>query len=267
MPDPRVEAVESYVYSLRSGEPSAAERAAPHLAADVVLSDGRNEFSGKAAVLARITGFWPNTPVYHQGGWSDPVEENGRIVVTAVFPPLGAAPKSLTLTFAFDAASQIRRVDQAITPQSPPAETTTIPDFVRGVVNSALANGTPIVLAYTDADGAPSLSLRGSVQVYSDSQLCIWARSAEGGLARALAGPNNQVSLLYRESKTRSTLIFRGRARIATDETTRSRVYEMVPEVEQNHDPDRRGAAVLIDVERIQGGTVYGPVRMVRSYA
>ena len=264
MPDPRVQAVEAYVYSIRSGEPTAAARAARHLADDVVLSDGRNELVGKAAVLQRIAGFWPNTPVYHQGGWSDPVADGGRLRVTAVFPPLGAAPKALNLTFAFNEAGKISRVDQELVPQTPAAETDTIPDFLRGIVNGALANGTPIVLAYTDETGAPSLSLRGSTQVYSPTQLCIWARSAEGGLPRALAR-NDQVSLLYRESKTRSTLIFRGRARVATDEATRRRVYEMVPEVEQNHDPDRRGAAVLIEVERIQGGTVYGGVRMLRT--
>jgi hypothetical protein len=40
----------------------------------------------------------------------------------------------------------------------------------------------------------------------------------------------------------------------------------MIPEVEQNHDPARKGAAMIIEIDRMQGFSTGGePVRMVRK--
>jgi hypothetical protein len=39
----------------------------------------------------------------------------------------------------------------------------------------------------------------------------------------------------------------------------------MAPEVEQMHDPGRKGAALIIDVVRLQGGGPKGNFRMVRE--
>src|SRR5262249_29424655 len=151
------------------------------------------------------------------------------------------------LTFTFDAEHQISRVDQVTVQQGapPPPVPDIIPSFVRGVVNGALANGTPMVLSYVDEQGQPSLSLRGSIQVYSDTQLSIWVRNAASGLIRSL-DKNPSVALLYRDSKTRTTLIFRGHGHVETNEAVRDRVYALSPEVEQNHDPERNGAALLV---------------------
>lgn len=261
----RSEAVEAYVKNLRTGEHSAAEAAANHLAKDVVLVTGNNEIAGYDKVVEAITGVWPNTAVYVQGGWSAPKEDGDRMKVTAVFPPLGAAPASANYTFSFNGDGKINRIEQEIVPQPPASPTDTIPDVVRGIVNGALANGTPICVAYVDEGGAPVQSLRGSTQVYSDTQLSIWLRNAEGGLARSLE-KNPNMSLLWRDQKTRSTLIFQGRGHIEPDEAVRRRVFELAPEVEQNHDPGmRKGAALIIDLDKIQGGTVRGGVRMSRG--
>jgi hypothetical protein len=106
------------------------------------------------------------------------------------------------------------------------------------------------------------LSLRGSTQVYSDTQLCIWVRNSEGGLVKAMSGGRpGKISLLYRDSRTRTTLIFQGRGHVETDQSVRARVYELAPEVEQNHDPGHRGAALLLDIPQLQATTVRGPIR------
>ena len=42
---------------------------------------------------------------------------------------------------------------------------------------------------YTDDNGRPNLSLRGSTQVYSDTQLSMWVRHATGGMAKLYAEP------------------------------------------------------------------------------
>jgi hypothetical protein len=258
----RARAAQAYVRALRTGEPSATDRAAAQLADDVVLVIGDTRVEGRDRVRERVTGQWPLTPVYLQGAWSDPQEQGDAVTVTATFPGLGAAPAGLTLTFAFDAADRIREVRQEARPAAPPEAQATIPDHVRGIINSALANGFPIGVAYVDEAGQPVLAPRGSTQVYSPTQLCIWVRNAEGGLASAVAA-NPRLALLYRDSRTRTTLSIQGRGRIVDDEAVRARVFELAPEVEQNHDPQRKGAALVIDVDRLQGTTASGAVRVV----
>jgi len=88
-------------------------------------------------------------------------------------------------------------------------------------------------------------------------------RNADGGLIRALQS-HPSVSLLYRDSKSRTTLIFRGRGHVETDEAVRDRVFTLSPEVEQNHDPARTGAVVVVDVTSLQGTTPRGGVRVER---
>jgi hypothetical protein len=187
-------------------------------------------------------------------------EEDGRVVAHGELPPLGAAPQKVDLTFSFDGGDKVSRIEQ-VSQAAPPQQFDRLPEFVRGTINAALTNSTPIVVAYVDENGQPVLSLRGSTQVYSDTQLCIWVRNAEGGIVRAMAG-NNRLSLLYRDSRSRTTLIMRGRGHVESAPEVRDRVFQLAPEVEQNHDPQRRGAALIIDITQLQGTTVRGMVRV-----
>jgi pyridoxamine 5'-phosphate oxidase-like protein len=256
----RTQAAEAYIKALRTGEPSATQAASQYLAADVVLATGNDEVSGRDNVVKRITGQWPLTPVFQHAGFSTPVEEDGHVTAEGELPPMGAAPQKISLNFAFDGDSKIKRIEQK-QQAAGPQQFETIPSFVRGIINGALNNGTPMVVAYTDENGQPVLSLRGSTQVYGDTQLCIWVRNAAGGIVNAMSR-NNRVSLLYRDSKVRTTLIIQGRGRVETDPDVRERVYQLAPEVEQNHDPGRKGAALVIDVVSLGGTTVRGMVRV-----
>jgi len=256
----RTQAAEAYIKALRTGEPSATQAAGQYLADDVVLATAQGEVSGRTEVLKRITGQWPQTPVFQHAGFGTPQESNGSITYEGEIPPMGAAPQKLILKFSFDGSDKIQRVEQQAQ-NAPAQQSETIPNFVRGIINGALNNGTPIVVAYTDENGQPSLSLRGSTQVYGDTQLCIWVRNADGGIIKTLSR-NNRISLLYRDSKTRSTLIIQGRGHVETDPAVRERVFQLSPEVEQNHDPSMKGAALIIDVVSLAGTTQRGPVRV-----
>jgi hypothetical protein len=68
------------------------------------------------------------------------------------------------------------------------------------------------------------------------------------------------MTLLYRNSNSRSTLIVKGEGHIATDEAVKNRVFELSHEVEQAHDPGRSGAALIIDVKEMRGGTPRGGI-------
>lgn len=254
-------AAKAYVRALRSGEVSASQRASAQLASDVEATIGTAKLSGKGDVLAHISGNWPNTPVYQMGAWGEPVLDGGVVTVEAEFPAFGAGPARATLTFAFNDADEIASVEEVYVGGPRPEPQKEIPLAARGMINTALANGTPMVVAYVDENGVPQLSLRGSVQVFSPTQLCAWLRSAEGGLTRSIA-INPNISLLYRDSRTRSTLIVKGTAHIDDDADVRDEVFELAPEVEQNHDPNRTGAALIIDVSEMRGGTPRGGINV-----
>src|SRR3979411_3168387 len=120
----RTEAAEAYVKALRTGEPSATQLAGQYLADDVVLAAGQDEIVGHANVLKRITGQWPVPSVFVHAGFSAPREEDGLVKVDAEFPPMGAAPQKLSLSFGFNGNDKISRIDQQqqAAPPQPPAD-------------------------------------------------------------------------------------------------------------------------------------------------
>ena len=266
----RLEAAEAYVRAMRTGEFPAVEEASKALAADVKLNGatvwGRQgaTVEGHDDVLYRITGVWPNTPVYVRGFWTAAREEGNEVKVDATFPGMGAAPAEVHLTFRFNGQDQISEVDQQIVPQPRPEAQDTIPANARGTINGALANNTPMCISYVDENGMPSMSMRGSVQVYSDTQLSIWVRNKEGGMVKALA-KNPYIGLLYRDNATRSTLIVQGKGHVETDPEIVERVWNGIQDVEQKHETREPGCALIIDVLKMQGGTPRGGVRVERS--
>jgi hypothetical protein len=268
--NPRVRAVEAYLKALRTGEASATVSAARHLAPDVVLDtvgahmwgNGPEHFEGYDQTVNMITGIGVMTGVYRTAAWSNPTTvDTDRLQVSA---QIGGLLSSSTLTFTFNDQDQIVHVEQVNAGGSPAPVTDRIPDFVKAYVNSALANNTPLIVAYTDLNGAPVLSLRGSTQVFSDTQLSIWVRHANGGMANALRS-NPRMALMYRDPPARANLTFEGLGHFEADPEVRDRIFELMPEVEQKHDPGHTGAALLIDIQRLTGSTPRGAVRMQTS--
>jgi hypothetical protein len=255
-------AVDAVVRSLRTGEHSAAIIAARFLAPGIVMNANGTELKTRDAVIDRIAGQWAFTPVLAQAEWSLPEGGNESVRVAAEFPGLGAAPNDYSLKFFFDDRDLISRIEEKYSFKMTSEPVDRMPAHVRTAINRALANQTPTVLAYVDDQGAPSLSLRGSVQVYSPTQLCLWVRNPNSGLIRAI-NADRPLSLLYRNSPTRTTLIIRGRGKVIEDEALRRRIFDMSPEVEQRHDTAMTGAAVIIEVSRIHGTSPKGPVLVI----
>ena len=126
-----------------------------------------------------------------------------------------------------------------------------LPGEVRELVNGALASATPMVLASVDGEGRPRLTFRGSIQVYGDDQLGFWARNAEGSTMENIGG-NPHVAMMFRNPATRAMLQFSGRARIA-EGAERDRVYDNAPEFERKADADKKGAGVIVDLDKVEG--------------
>ena len=139
-------------------------------------------------------------------------------------------------------------------PAQPPAPLTdmNLVEEIKNAVNNSFTSGKPIIVAYVDENGQPSLSYRGSAQVYSNNQLAVWVRNPEGGLQNALK-KNNHVTMLYRDPETRAMLQFRGVGHIESDDPTRNKVYDSSTEPERNADKEKKGLALIIDLDRVDG--------------
>ena len=125
-------------------------------------------------------------------------------------------------------------------------------DEMRQRLANALQDGCPVVAASVQADGYPKLSFYGSTQVYSSDQLAIWHRDPESGLIARLP-ENPRMAFLYRHPQDRVFWQFFGRARVVDDDDVRETVYENMPSIEQMLDSERRGRAIVIDVDRVVG--------------
>ncbi len=123
-------------------------------------------------------------------------------------------------------------------------------DEMRDALASALTDRAPVIVSYADATGQPHISFRGTTQVFSTDQIAIWVRNPEGGILAAVA-TNPKVALLYRNPATRLAWQFLGRAHVDDSEQTRAQVYDASPEVERNQDPERKGKALIVDVDQV----------------
>ncbi len=126
---------------------------------------------------------------------------------------------------------------------------------LKETVNTALARGRMMSVAYVSPEGRPELSFRGSVQAYSDTQLAIWIRNPVGGILKAITSGHPHIALLYGElgAQSKAFVTFRGRGHVESSETARRKVYEGSPEGERNMDKDRKGIALIIDLDSIDG--------------
>ena len=129
-----------------------------------------------------------------------------------------------------------------------------ISDDTAALINNALENGTPMLLAYVNQNNQARMSFRGSAHVHSPDQLAVWVRNPEGGLKAALDN-NPLLTLMYRDPPTRTTIFFYGTGHVETDDATRDKVFDSSPEREQALDTDKKGIALVIDLDHVQGGS------------
>ncbi len=117
-------------------------------------------------------------------------------------------------------------------------------------VNGALDAGTPLVLA-TSLDGQPDLAFKGSLMVWDREHLAYWERSLLETYAALRASP--RVAVLFR-TPGQPPLRFYGEARFVDDPGLRERIWERVHPKERGQDPEQKGYAVLIRVDRVRQG-------------
>jgi hypothetical protein len=122
---------------------------------------------------------------------------------------------------------------------------------ISALITSALDSDNVLLLAAVDRDRKPILSFRGSTAVFSETQLSFWVRNAAGGTLDAIS-QNPNVAFMYR-SPSIPLLQFSGRARITDDPTERDRVFGLAHQKERASDAERKGRAVIVDLDEVKG--------------
>jgi predicted pyridoxine 5'-phosphate oxidase superfamily flavin-nucleotide-binding protein len=127
---------------------------------------------------------------------------------------------------------------------------------IKSLIAGAFDSGNVLVLGTVSQDQKPLLSFRGSTAVFDDEHLSFWIRNNQGGTIEAIRN-NPQVAMMYRSS-TVPMLQFSGRARIAQSPGERDRVFGLAHQKEQAQDPERKGVAVIVELDKIYGVLGFG---------
>jgi hypothetical protein len=136
---------------------------------------------------------------------------------------------------------------------------------IAAAVNGAAARGAALAVAYVREDGSPSVSFRGSTQVFGPGELALWARKLDSGLASAIA-KEPRVSLVYyggHDGPGPMFLGIEGRARVAPEAS--QLVWDAMIEGERQQDPERKGVAIVVEVDTVVGAGAQGYFQQHRS--
>jgi hypothetical protein len=132
-----------------------------------------------------------------------------------------------------------------------------IPKRLQSHINSAFPNDVCLV-ATVLPDGYAQVTPRGSTQVFDDSHFSLWERG-RGSTAAHLAD-GTKVTIYFRKAQLRADGIlpkggiarFYGSARLHTSGPVYEEVWTRLIQPEKDRDPDKKGFAVLIEVERAE---------------
>jgi predicted pyridoxine 5'-phosphate oxidase superfamily flavin-nucleotide-binding protein len=123
---------------------------------------------------------------------------------------------------------------------------------MRELIDNALANKTPCILATASKSGQPNTSFRGSMMVFDDASLAYWDRGKRQSMHDMLENP--KVCVMFRHPDRRIIWRFIGEATIHRDGTVREQVLARVVPPELERDPECQGVAVVIRVNKILSG-------------
>ncbi|HEY6998418.1 MAG TPA: pyridoxamine 5'-phosphate oxidase family protein [Candidatus Binatia bacterium] len=131
-----------------------------------------------------------------------------------------------------------------------------ISDQMKELIDNALANGSPCILATVSADGEPDIGYKGSMMVFDNESLAYWERTRRVHMKNVKENP--RVIVLFRDAKTKAAWRFHGTATVHESGQIRDQVMARTVKDELDKDPERKGAAVVIRLDKItnMGGQV-----------
>ncbi|MCZ6620079.1 MAG: hypothetical protein O7E57_18325 [Gammaproteobacteria bacterium] len=121
---------------------------------------------------------------------------------------------------------------------------------VRRRLAHAIDDEKTLTAAYVDVEGKPHISFYGSTHVHERDQLAIWVRNPKGALLQTLP-ERPDIVFIYGDISSQVYYTFAGRGRVAGTDLERDRVYHEMHAIERKFDPDKKGVAVLVDLDKV----------------
>jgi hypothetical protein len=120
-------------------------------------------------------------------------------------------------------------------------------------VDKSGPDGYTMLVATASKDGAPDLSFKGSFMVWDKDHLAFWERAHGQTLANLEENP--QAAVVYRNRDAGKAWRFWGTAELLRDGPVREGIMGRTFQPELDRDPERKGVAVLIKVNKVGGST------------
>lgn len=128
-------------------------------------------------------------------------------------------------------------------------------DEMKSAFETAIADNAPVLVASASKAGMPDIAFKGSAMVFDKDHIAFWERAL--GTTYANLQENPGCCLLYRNAGTRLAWKFFGEATVHTGGDIRQQVMDRTIQLELDKDPDRKGAAILVRIDRVlQAGKV-----------
>ncbi len=140
-------------------------------------------------------------------------------------------------------------------PSAPPEVTDIDLTQWADAINHALEEGTPCVLATADDKGYPDIALKGSMMVFDKDHLAWWERSLAEQIEQVAKNPH--IVVFYRnptEGRRIPHMRLYGDAVLHRAGDMREQVMSRTVQRELDADPERKGFAVVVQVNRVRIG-------------
>jgi predicted pyridoxine 5'-phosphate oxidase superfamily flavin-nucleotide-binding protein len=124
-----------------------------------------------------------------------------------------------------------------------------LPDEMKSAFETCLADGAPVLFATASRDGMPDIAFKGSAMVFDKENVAFWERAL--GQTYANLKENPGVCVLYRNAATRVAWKMFGQAEVLTEGPVRQEVMDRTVPLELDRDPERKGAAIMIRIDRV----------------
>ncbi|HEX6031239.1 MAG TPA: pyridoxamine 5'-phosphate oxidase family protein [Tepidiformaceae bacterium] len=122
-------------------------------------------------------------------------------------------------------------------------------DDMRRELDEALANRNVVLVASASGAGVPDIAYKGSVMVWDAEHLAYWERSRGQTMRNLTENPN--ICLMFRNPETRISWKFFGEAQVLDSGELREQIMARANPLELKQDPERKGAGVLIKINRV----------------
>lgn len=122
-------------------------------------------------------------------------------------------------------------------------------DEMSKLVDNAYANGYPCIVATASGSGDPDIGYKGSVMVFDSKSLAYWERTKRQHLKNLTENP--RIIVLFRDLKAKVNWRFHGSVTIHESGPVWEQVMSRTIKPELEKDPERKGLAVIIDVDKV----------------